>query len=368
MRRLPFVLMRGGTSKCVVLEDSDLPADAGERDQILLRAFGSPDARQIDGVGGATSATSKALIIHDPGTADWDVAYTFAQVGIDQARVDYAGNCGNCVSAVGPYAVRSGRVAAVEPLTQVRIRNTNTDSTIVAEVLVEGGRPKTEGECVIPGVPGSGAPIKLWFEDPGGSVTGDLLPTGEVVDVLDVGGDRLEITVVDAGNLVAFVSAESVGATGRESIAEIDGDAALLGRLEDIRGAVAARLGLVQTADEAKIESPAIPKIAFVGKPDAGEPADDPVPLPMRLLTGGRAHESFAITVGIAAATAARLPGSVVEQHQLTSSEETAVYIAHPAGVMGFDTEIDRVGAEGALRRVAAYRTARPLAEGHLLL
>jgi 2-methylaconitate cis-trans-isomerase PrpF len=368
VRRLPFVLMRGGTSKCVVVEGSDLPADRMARDQILLRAFGSPDARQIDGIGGATAATSKAIIIESDDRGSWDISYTFAQVGIDQACVDYAGNCGNCVAAVGPYAIESGRVAALAPTTTVRIRNTNTDSTIVAEVPVEDGLPATRGEYTIPGVPGSGGPIKLWFDEPAGSVTGTLLPTGRVVDQLKLETQSVSATILDAGNLVVFVQASAVGASGRETAAQINSNTALLERLEALRGAGAVLLGMAETAEEAKTRSPGVPKVAFVGRPDSAERPMDTVPLHVRLLARGRAHQSFAITAGIATAAAARLPGSVVAQYRPGSADDTRVVIAHPAGTMAFDTEIDTVEGDLVLRRVAAYRTARRLAEGNLLL
>jgi 2-methylaconitate cis-trans-isomerase PrpF len=368
VQRLPFVLMRGGTSKCVVVESSDLPADRMARDEILLRVFGSPDARQIDGIGGATASTSKAIIIEPDDGSSWDVAYTFAQVGIDQALVDYAGNCGNCVAAVGPYAIESGRVAARAPMTTVRIRNTNTDSTIVAEVPVEDGRPATRGEYTIPGVPGSGPPIKLWFDEPSGSVTGTLLPTGRVVDQLKLEAQSVSATILDAGNLVVFIEAAAVGATGRETAAEIDANSALLKRLEALRGAAAVLLGMAETTEDATTRSPGVPKVAFVGHRDpADQPMDTP-PLYVRLLARGRAHQSFAITVGIATAAAARLPGSVVAQHRPGSADDTRVVIAHSAGTMAFDTEMDAVDGTPVLRRVAAYRTARRLAEGNLLL
>lgn len=204
--------MRGGTSKGIFLMEEDLPQDSHLRDRIILAIFGSPDIRQIDGLGGADSLTSKLALIAPSKGPDRDVDYTFGAVGINQPFVDYSANCGNISSAVGPYAIAQGLIRAEEPFTTVRIFNTNTRKMIHAKVPTKRGKVVSEGDYAIQGVPGTGAKIELSFMDPGGALTGKLLPTGNEVDeiVLET-GEKLSVTIVDAGNPTAFVLAQDLG-------------------------------------------------------------------------------------------------------------------------------------------------------------
>jgi methylitaconate Delta-isomerase len=221
--RLRCSILRGGTSRGVFFHMDDLPGDRGAVEPVLLNVFGSPDVRQIDGLGGATSQTSKAAMIGPPSRPEADVDYTFAQVSVATPLVDWGGNCGNLSSAVGPFAIDQGLVAAREGVTTVRIHNTNTAKLIIVSVPVRDGRALVEGGYAIPGVPGTGARIDLEFLDPAGSATGALLPTGRPVDEVALAdGREVRVSVVDAANPVAFVLASELGMRGSESPAEIE--------------------------------------------------------------------------------------------------------------------------------------------------
>ena len=216
MTRIPVTVMRGGTSKGVFINHEEMPVNKSDWEPFLLDIMGSPDQRQIDGLGGANSLTSKIAIIKKSDLEKADVDYTFAQVSISESLVDFKGNCGNISSAVGPYAIEQGIVQPVEPVTKVRIYNTNTKKVIVAEVEVENGKVKTEGSCMIPGVPGTGSPIYLSFENGEGAVTGKLLPTGNAIDLLQTSIGTVKASIVDVGNPLVFVKAADIGLKGTE--------------------------------------------------------------------------------------------------------------------------------------------------------
>lgn len=368
---LPFVLARGGTSRCCIVERSELPEEQAERDDLLLRLIGGPDPKQLNGLGGATQNTSKVIVVEPPTRPDCDIEYTFAQIVVGQPRVDYGGNCGNCLSAVAAYAVDAGYVKAVEPVTTVRVWNTNTTQAIRAEVPVDGGRAATRGAFVMDGVPGTGAPIKLWFLDPGGSVTGSLFPTGSATDRLDLGGraglGEIDVTIVDAGNLVAFVRAGDVGAKGDETAAEIDNDAGLLFRLEAVRGAVAAHLGLVERPEEAPAASPSLPKVAFLGAEPArtGEQAHVRH-VTARIMAGGKSHGTYAITGAIATAIAVQCPGTICGDS--SAPPAPVVTLHHPAGSLQLEVESAAEDGRLAVQGVAVLRTSRRIAEGAFVL
>ena len=303
--------MRGGTSKGIFLMEKDLPRDSRLRDRIILAVFGSPDLRQIDGLGGADSLTSKLAIISPAKEQGRDIHYTFGAVGIDKSFVDYSANCGNISSAVGPFAVDQGLVKAEEPFTVVRIFNTNTQKMIFARVPVKKGKVVSDGDYVIDGVPGTGARIDLSFFDPGGATTGRLLPTGNVVDeVLLDSGEKVPLTIVDAGNPTAFVRAEDIGLRGTELPAEFDQDERKKRILETIRERVAELMGIPL--------NPSIPKVAFVAPPQdyqtlaLKENSAGEIDFLARAMAMGKMHKVFPVTGGIPAAIAAVLPGSVV--------------------------------------------------------
>lgn len=360
--------MRGGTSKGIFLRDNDLPEDSALRDRIILAIFGSPDIRQIDGLGGADSLTSKLAIIAPAKEPDRDINYTFGAVGIDKAFVDYSANCGNISSAVGPYAVDKGLVKAVAPFTVVRIFNTNTKKMIYAKVPVKKGKFDPEGDYAIDGCPGTGARIELSFMDPGGATTGRLLPTGNVVDELTLDtGERYFVTIVDAGNPTAFIRAAELNLRGDELPADLDQDERVWTELEAIRTKVGQLTGIEV--------SQSIPKISFIAPAKdyrtitGAEIEKGSVNLLARVMAMGKMHKTFAITAGIPAAIAAVLPDSVVNRvafGKLPISAENEVVIGHPSGVMDVKVETKSGKSEPHIVSCTVGRTARKIMDGRV--
>ena len=361
--RVPFVLMRGGTSKAVFLREGDLPADRAAWDTVILALFGSPDPRQVDGLGGADILTSKLAIIGPPSRGDADVDYTFAQVSITEPVVDYDINCGNISAAVGAFAVDEGLVVADAPTAHVRIHNTNTGRVLVADVPVRQGRTVIEGDLAIDGVPGTGSPILLDYSDTAGGATGALLPTGRAIDELRTPAGTVAASVVDIGNLCVFFSAADVGMSGTEGPAELTPDQ--LRRTLDVKTATAELLGLPSEGlvpIPVAIRTPA-PYTCFGS--DRVLSADE-VDLVARVV-GGRPpvmHKAFPGTAGVTTAVAARIPGSVVFAAARPRADGEAVSIGHPSGLVPVWVEL-HPGDDGWVVARAAYeRTARRLAEG----
>jgi hypothetical protein len=355
-RRIRAVYMRGGTSRCLVFHEADLPPAGLERDAILLRALGSPDpyGRQLDGLGGGISSLSKACIIGRPTHRDADVDYTFAQVEVTRPVVDYTGNCGNCSSAVGPFAIDERLVPAVEPETIVRLHNTNTKKLILAHVPVRGGEAAVEGDFDLPGVAGRGARIALDFLDPGGAVTGKLLPTGRPRDLID----GTEASLVDATNPMVFVRAKDVGLAGTESPVEIDRNRELGSRLERIRAAAATAMGIPGSAALPKIAvvAPSTDFVALDGSRFTHAQAD----VIARVMSMGNCHRAFALTAAMCLAVAARIDDTVV-QEAVGPTGAQDLRLGHPSGVMPIAAE---VGPGPVASRVRVYRSARRLMDG----
>ncbi len=376
-KRIPTVLMRGGTSKGLFFHDNHLPSDPATRDRVLLTAFGSPDPnrRQIDGVGGGVSTTSKAAIISPSDSTDYDVVYNFAQVSIDRPIVDYKSNCGNISSAVGPFAVDEGLVKAVEPVTRVRIHQLNTDKLITAEVPVKDGRFNETGGYAIAGVPGTHAKITLRFADPGGALTGKLFPSGSRQDTVAVPGHgNVAMTIIDAANPVVLVRAEDIGLTGIE-IDEVDGSEAIRQTLEIIRCKAAVLIGLAASEDEATRRSQAVPKVAFVSAPqpytttggEAVAPGD--VDIVGRIMSMGTLHRSYAVSGGIATAGAATIPGTVAyDLLPAEARQRELMHIGHPGGIIDVGAVIALDGERCVYQEAVIGRTARRLMEGYVLV
>lgn len=370
--KIPCVIMRGGTSKGVFFREAALPAGPERRERVILAVFGSPDVRQIDGLGGADPLTSKAAIIGPPSRPDADVDYTFGYVGITQAAVDWKGNCGNISSAVGPYAIDEGIVRPTDPLTTVRIYNTNTKKLLVAEVPTAGGRFQPEGDYAIAGVPGTGAKIRLDFRETAGSVTGRLLPTGRVTDTLVLeGGRTLTVSYVDCANPFVFVRAADLGLTNAESVEEWSSHPTALKVMEEIRCAAAEVLAIAKDRRTASAESPGVPKVALVAPPRpfaalSGKPvAAGEVHLLARMTSLQKPHKAFATTGGVCLAVASRIPGSVVHEAIPPALRDAeTLQIGHPSGVMAVDVLVERAEAGFAVRRAAIGRTARRLMDG----
>ncbi len=375
--KIPAVFMRGGTSNAVVFNARDLPADRAQWDEIFLAAIGSPDpyGRQLDGMGGGVSSLSKVCVVGPSTRPDADIDYTFAQVQVKEARVDYGANCGNMSSAMGPFAVDEGLVKASGKEALVRVHNTNTKKLIWSRFPLEEGLSSVDGDLAIPGVAGTGAPVKLEFREPGGATTGKLLPTGNVVDTLDVPGvGRIRVSLVDAANASVFVLASDLGLQGTELPDEIDANPELLKKLAAIRVAGSIAMGIAKTPEEAA-QRAAIPFVGFVSPPrDAVTLTGDAirgasVDLTGRMMSSGQPHRALPLTCSLCMAVAARLEGSVVhEVTRRTDNPEAEIRIAMPSGVLTVAASVRKLEGQWHAEQGAFFRTQRRMFEGHVLV
>jgi hypothetical protein len=369
------VIMRGGTSKALFFRENDLPTEQEERDRVILKAFGSPDIRQIDGLGGANSSTSKVAIIGVSKRPDADIDYTFGQVSLDLPLVGREMNCGNISSAVGPFAIDEGLVKAVEPITVVRIFNTNTQKIIVAHVPVKNGKAVTKGDFEIHGVPGTGARIDLEFEDPGGAVTGKLLPTGVPKQIVEIDGVEYNISIVDAANPIVFVKAEELGLTGTELPWEVERrpDAKrIMDLVEKIRGAAAEMRGMVKDRSKAATLSPTLPKIGFYTAPTKYTDATGRVIYPEqidlvgRLFSMGKVIHAYMGTGAVCTITAANIRGTIINEivRPVLGDKVERLRIGHPFGIMTVGAKLEEKAGDIYVKSATFSRTARRLMEG----
>lgn len=370
-QKIPVVFMRGGTSKGAYLMLEDLPTDPVLRDNVILNIYGSPDARQINGIGGADPLTSKVALIARSKRENVDVEYTFGYVGIKDAVVDYEGNCGNMSSGVGPFAIQQGLVAITEPITKVRIYNTNTKKIIEAEIPVQDGEVVTEGDYAIDGVPGTGAKIVLNFLNSGGSKTGKLLPTGNVVDEIVLKcGKKIRVSLVDAANPSVFIKAIDIGLTGIELPKDTETNPEILEIMEDIRTTAAVMMGLSTSKDAV---SPAVPKVAFVSAPqdyitiNGGIVKAKDVDLVARTKALAVMHKAYAVTGGICVSTAALIEGTVVNEIVGEQAKASGtVRLGHPSGILDFEINLEQNGENWHLDKAGVSRTARPIMDGYV--
>jgi probable AcnD-accessory protein PrpF len=381
--RIAATYMRGGTSKGVFFRLEDLPGKAqspgAARDALLLRVIGSPDpyGKQIDGMGGATSSTSKAVIVAKSSRRDHDVDYTFGQVSIDKAFVDWSGNCGNLSSAVGPFAISAGLVDSSRVprngVATIRIWQTNISKTIVAHVPITEGTVQETGEFELDGVTFPAAEVQLEFLDPAdegeGDAGGTMFPTGNLVDELDVPGiGKLEATMINAGIPTIFVNAEAIGYTGAELQEAINGNPEALAKFEKIRAYGAVRMGLIEHVEEAARRQHT-PKVAFVAKPvdyvssSGKKVAAGEIDLNVRALSMGKLHHAMMGTAAVAIGTAAAIPGTLVSL-AAGGKQSSAVRFGHPSGTLRVGAEARRVDGEWAVTKVIMSRSARVLMEG----
>ena len=380
--RIPATYMRGGTSKGVFFRLEDLPPAARvpgpARDALLLRVIGSPDPyrQHIDGMGGATSSTSKCVIISPASQPGHDVDYLYGQVSIDSAFVDWSGNCGNLSSAVGPFAVASGFIDPARLAgdhVEVRIWQANIGKTILARVPLAGGQVQELGDFALDGVAFPAAEIVLEFVDPAddGDDGGAMFPTGHLVDALDVPGiGTLPATMISAGIPTVFVNATDVGCTGSELQADINGDAAALARFEAIRIAGALRMGLIADASEASGRQHT-PKVAFVAPPadyaaSSGKRiAATDIDLRVRALSMGKLHHAMMGTASVAIATAAAVPGTLVNLAAGGGSRD-AVRFGHPSGTLRVGAQVEQRDGAWTVTRALMSRSARVLMKGEV--
>jgi hypothetical protein len=372
--RIPAVYMRGGTSKGVFLRPEHLPAEAAARDRLLLRIVGSPDpyGKQIDGMGAATSSTSKVVLVSKSARPDCDVDYLFGQVRIDAPVIDWSGNCGNLTTAVGPFAIAEGLVAApADGTAPVRIWQANIGKRIVARVPMRGGEVLEEGDFELDGVAFPAAEVKLEFLDPGGGEedAGAMFPTGSVMDLLTMGNQTIEATLINAGNPTIFVAAESLGLRGTELQGDVNGDTALLARVEALRAQGAVKMGLAASAAEATDQRPHTPKLAFVAAPAAYTASNGKavaagdIGLLARIFSMGVLHHAMTGTGGVAIAAAAAIPGTLV--HRLArAGKDGRIRFGHPSGTLEVGAVARREGGGWIVDKVLMSRTARRLMEG----
>ena len=366
MKKYPCVYMRGGTSKAVIFHKEDLPADESKWDEIFLKVMGTPDVKQIDGMGGTVSSTSKIAIISKSDRPDADVDYTFRQVDIVAPTVGKNANCGNISSAVGPYAVDEGLVKAVEPITVVRVFNTNTKKLIEEHVRVKDGHADVYGDAAIKGVPGTGSPINMFFLNPGGAATGKLLPTGNKKDVIDVPDyGKIEVSMIDCSNPTVFIRAKNLGIKGTE-LTELNSNKKVMEHIERIRCIAAEKMGIVAQWEDARTKSTSIPKVVFISEPqdyvdmDKNQVKAADMDICVRAISVGAVHKAYPITVTICTGAAAFLQGTIVNEIAKHKEGQKTIFIGHSSGVTDVTMEMDgdKVIKGGVLR------TARRIMDG----
>ncbi len=346
--------MRGGTSKGAYFLASDLPADPESRDKVLLAVMGSPDSRQIDGMGGATSLTSKVAVISLSAEPDVDVDYLFLQVVVDEARVDVSQNCGNILVGVAPFAIEHGLVPAQPGSTRVRIRMVNSDARVEAEVQTPNGLVEYDGDTAIDGVPGTAAPVLIDFLDVAGSACGALLPTGNAMDVVE----GLEVTMIDNGMPVVILRAADIDRTGYETKAELDADEPLKARIEAIRRTAGQRMGL------GDVGARTIPKMCLVAPPREG------ALICTRSFIPHDCHAAIGVFAALSVSTACVMPGTVCADIAVVPEGQRKICaIEHPTGQFTSTiTMADNTGGGPAVDRAGIVRTTRKLFEGKVFV
>jgi 2-methylaconitate isomerase len=375
--KIAAAFIRGGTSNAIVFNQQHLPSDRAIWDELFMAAIGSPDpyGRQLDGMGGGLSSLSKVCVVGRSKRADADVDYTFAQVLIKDAKVDYTTMCGNMSSAIGPFAVDEGLVKVTGREALVRIHSTNTGKIVHARFPVADGVTVVDGDLAIPGVAGTGAPVRLEFCAPGGATTGKLLPTGEVVTTLNVPGvGRIPCSMVDAANACVFVKAADVGLTGVEMPEALEQNIEIMKKLGAIRLAASVAMGISKNVEEAA-RKPSVPFIGIVSAPQdtpslSGEPIKaGQADVTGRMLSNGQVHRALPLTCTVCMAIAARIKGSVVHDvARETQDAEGDLRIAMPSGVLTVAATVSLVDGKWHAEKGAVYRTQRRLFEGAVLV
>ncbi len=350
---VPCSIVRGGTSKGVFFLSKDLPKEKIKRDQVIKELMGTPDKRQINGLGGGDILTSKVAIIELSKEPHADISYTFAQVGIEENIISYDGNCGNISAAVGPFAILKGLIKAQEPFTNIRILNTNINKIIHAKVPTSEGSALSHGEYSIDGVPGSGAKIDLDFSASVGSLTAGLLPTGKKKERLN----KYDVSFIDLANPMVFFRAEDFGLTGAESAEELGADRQRIELFEELRGLAAKRLGFVKKHQNAFEKSPYIPFFCIVGKP-----TNNNMDITARLIGFKKIHKAFPGTGAACLAAASHIPGTIPYEF---ARKNSPLKIGHPSGVMPVEIEVSE---EGVIKKAAFGRTWRMIMEGEAFL
>ena len=347
--KIPCVIMRGGTSRGPFFHLADLPSDTVTRDAVLLSVMGSPHEIQVDGIGGSHSVTSKVAMVSKSQRPGVDVDYLFAQVEINEQRVDTKPNCGNMLVAVGPFAIDAGLIPAKHGETAVRIYNVNTQSVFEAIVQTPGGEVQYEGKASIDGVPGTAAPVGINFTASIGSVTKKLLPTGRPLDVID----GVEVSCVDVAMPVILMRADAFGKTGYETANEFDADKELFKRMEAIRIRAGVMMGM------GDVSKSVVPKISLIARPRHGGTISS------RFFVPYSCHKAHPVTGTVCLASACAIPGTIAEKIAgRCKAPQGIIEIEHPSGKIAIDLDADFTGGKQELRRAALIRTARRIFEG----
>lgn len=369
MKKIPVAIYRGGTSRGLFFHEKDLPQSVDEQDELIIQAVGSGHSLQVNGLGGGNPLTSKCAIIAPPSVPGADVDYTFVYPGVTQRIADRKGNCGNISSAVGPFAVNEGLVAAAGEQASVVIYNTNTKALLRATFAVRSGRFYPKGDFAIDGAPGTGSRISLEFlsnpEQP-------LLPTGQVREKIEVPGvsPELDVTIVQAGNLAVFCSMEALNIKGDPD--RWEQDAELWRKMEAVRGAAAIRLGMAETPEEATLKTPAVPKVLAVRPPQpytdilGGRQVRESHQFMVLTAAMGVMHRSLAVTGSVATAAAAVLPGSVVQT--VRAGEGADVVVGHPSGRITLSAELVQEKGTWRSKKIVLNRTAREIMKGYVII
>ena len=353
LKSIPCTMMRGGTSKGVYFLKSDLPENDTARDQFLLQVMGSPDERQIDGLGGANPLTSKVAIVSQSDHPGVDIDYLFAQVVVDQPVVSYSQNCGNILAGVGQFAIEKGLVVAGDPLTDVVIHMVNSDDNAIATIATPGGKVTYEGEAKIDGVPGKAASVPLNFLSTAGSVCGSLLPSGNSIDVID----GIELTCIDNGMPIVLMHATDFDIDGTESVLQLEANKRLISRLESIRLQAGYLMNLGDVTEKT------IPKMTLVSKPKNGGI------ISTRSFIPHRCHSTIGVFAAVTVATACLIPGTpAAEIANNPSNKNDRMLIEHPSGGMDVDIELEINGRDINIKRSGFLRTARKLFEGEVFV
>ena len=352
-KSIPCTMMRGGTSKGAYFLKSDLPEKEAERDQVLLSVMGSPDDRQIDGLGGANPLTSKVAIVSKSDEPDVDIDYLFAQVVVDQPVIGYGQNCGNILAGVGQFAIEKGLITARSPTTDVTVLMVNSGDKVVVTVSTPDGEVSYEGDAEIDGVPGTAAPVPLNFIDTAGSLCGALLPTGNVADEID----GIELTCIDNGMPVVVMRAEDFSLSGAETVEQLEVNEDLKTRLESIRLQVGPMMNLGDVTNKT------VPKMTLVSAPGSGGV------ISTRSFIPHRCHSTIGVFAAVTVATACLIPGTPAAQIAGDlSAAGSELLIEHPSGAMTVNIEVEHKDGEIELKRSGFLRTARKLYEGTVFI
>jgi len=369
-RKTPAVFYRGGTSKAVFFHSHDLPEDPGERDQMLLHVLGSPDpyGRQLNGLGGGISSLSKAMWVERSKRNDADIDYTFAQIAVREAVVDYSSNCGNMSSSVGQFAVEEGIFPAPDGDVIIRMYNTNTDICVHSRFRIEDARAVTRGDIEIPGVFGTGAPVLLDFQDPSRVTGRGLLPTGYVQETIDAPGfGEVLVSIVDAAALGVFVPAESLGLNATEKPEEIEAKADVMAALEVIRREAAVRAGLSETAEATPLSAP---RVAIVASPrsftslDGRQHKPQDFDLAVRMASLGTIHRAVMVTGAMCLAAASLIEGSVPHSYATGAGDDGTVRLGNPSGITGVGASVSKENKTWQAQSTSIMRTCRRLMDG----